>query len=376
MKVAYFIGALSRGGAETLMLDMCRKHRDVPYDFVCVYRHDGNMSEAFKASGAPMIQIPKKRGYLRYLWDIRKAILHEHVTIVHSQTPSNTLLLAFALLGTEIKIVTTFHGHMFADDSWWKRKIVYAASEKIICVSEYQKRYYEQKWRLPKENKLRVVYNGIDFSKFEVTNERVNELTNEGRARLCMVGNFIKGRSQMVVCEALRELSVNCKVEGVKWDFYFIGRKDEEQAWRYEECVKYCEENQLSNALFLGGREDVPELLKTMDGFVYSTEHDTFGIAVIEAIAAGVPVVVNDWDVMMEITNNGEWATIYPTGNVEQLANEMEKLITHPAEYKEKCMVYAEKVRERFSIEKHIERLSAIYDEIDHRRMKIEDIAI
>ena len=120
-------------------------------------------------------------------------------------------------------------------------------------------------------------------------------------------------------------------------------------------------ENQLMNVHFLGGREDVPELLKTMDGFVYSTEHDTFGIAVIEAIAASVPVIVNDWDVMMEITNRGEWATIYPTGNVEQLANEMERLIAHLEEYKLKAKKYAVKVQERFSIEKHIERLSAVY---------------
>lgn len=368
MKVAYFIGALSRGGAETLMLDMCKQHKNVPYDFVCVYRHEGNMSEAFKDTGAPMIWIPKKRGYLRYSWNIRQTLLQEHVTIVHSQTASNTLLLAFALLGTGIKIITTFHGHMFAEDKWWKRKIVYAASEKIICVSEYQKRYYEQKWRLPKENKFEVVYNGIDFSKFDAEKSMVESVkckVESGRMRLCMVGNFIKGRSQMVVVKALRELSEKCKVEGVKWDFYFIGRRDEAEPWRYDECVKYCEEQQLDNVHFLGAREDVPELLRMMDGFVYSTEHDTFGIAVIEAIAVGVPVIVNDWDVMLEITNQGEWATIYKTGDAEQLAEAIGQLIENPAEYKENAKVYAEQVRERFSFEKHIKRLSAMYDEIE-----------
>ena len=367
MKVAYFIGALSRGGAETLMLDICKQHKNVPYDFVCMYRHEGNMLEAFKESGVPMIHIPKKRGYLRYLWIIRRTMRQENVTIVHSQTPSNSLLLAFALIGTRIKIITTFHGHMFANDSWWKRKMVFAASEKIICVSEYQKHHYEQKWGLPKDNKLRVVYNGIDFAKFDSAKSIVDsgELRVKSGVRLCMVGNFIKGRSQVVVCEALRELSVKCKVEGVKWDFYFIGRRDEAEPWRYDECVKYCEAYQLKNVHFLGGREDVPELLKTMDGFVYSTEHDTFGIAVIEAIAAGVPVIVNDWDVIMEITNHGEWATIYPTGDAAQLAETMKQLIEHPVGYMKKAKEYAKQVRRKYSIENHIERLSAMYDKVN-----------
>lgn len=361
MTVAYFIGALSRGGAETLMLDICKNHKNLPYDFLCVYRHEGNMSKAFRDSGVPMIHIPKKRGYICYLLDIRRALLKEQVTIVHSQTPSNTLLLAFAMIGTGVKIITTFHGHMFADAPWWKRKVVYRASDQIICVSEYQKRYYEEKWGLPKENKLRVVYNGIDFTKFNQKSERVRELENDGRIRLCMVGNFIKGRSQIVVCKAIRELKVKSRELRENFDFYFIGRRDETEPWRYDECVKYCEENQLTNVHFLGGREDVPELLRTMDGFVYSTEHDTFGIAVVEAIAVGVPVIVNDWDVMMEITNQGEWATIYKTGDTEQLAEEMEQLIANPAAYKKKAKVYAEQVRQRFSIEAHIERLSAVY---------------
>ena len=68
--------------------------------------------------------------------------------------------------------------------------------------------------------------------------------------------------------------------------------------------LKYCEDNNLDNVYFLGGRGDVPALLKVMDGFVYSSVHDTFGIAVVEAMAAGLPVVVNDYEVMKEVCGN------------------------------------------------------------------------
>ena len=362
MKVAYFLGGLNRGGAETLILDICRQHEKVPYDFMCVYRHEGNMSDEFKASGAPMIQISKTKGYLRYLWNIRRTLQREQVKIVHSQTPSNTLLLAFALIGTGIQIITTFHGHSFADAPWWQREIVYKASKKIICVSQYQKRYYEQKWGLPKENKLQVVYNGIDFSKFDAAGERVNGLMDEGTIRLAMIGSFNSGRSQKYVCQAIKILKDRCVN---KFEFYFIGGKFQGEEWIYEECVQYCHENQLQDIVhFEGARSDVPEILHQIDGFVYSTVTDTFGIAVVEAMAVGVPVIVNDWEVMMEITHQGEWATIFQTANVEQLADEMEKLIKHPAEYKTKAMRCQADVKQHFSIQSHINELLKIYESI------------
>lgn len=369
MKVAYFLGALNRGGAETLILDICRKHRDVPYDFVCVYRREGNMSDAFKYTRAPIIQIPKKRGYLRYLLDIRRTLLCENVTLVHSQTPSNTLLLTVALCGTGIKIITSFHGHSFADAVWWKRKIVYAASEKIICVSECEKRYYEAKWRLPKENKLAVVYNGIDFTKFDSEKSMVESVkckAESGGIRLCMVGNFVKGRSPLVIVKAINLL---CEQGLTNFDFYFVGRKNEKEPWRYEECVKYCEDNNLTNVHFLGAREDVPELLKTMDGFVYSTKHDTFGIAVIEAMAIGLPVVVNDWDVMTEVcgeTNDG--IRYFRTDDVEGAAAQIEAMLANLEKSKQVAITNAVAVRNKYSIETHIQQIYRIYSEIDNRR--------
>ena len=366
MKIAYFIGSLNRGGLETLIWDICRKRGETPYDFVCVYRHEGNMSEDFKASGAPMIQVRKPKGILRYLWSLRKTFLYEKVDIVHSQTPSNTLLLSIALFGTGIKIITTFHGHLFAEASWWKRRLVYQASEKILCVSNYQKQYYEQKWGLPKENKLKVVYNGLEFSKIDNAKPRVDG--REGnRMRLAMVGNFIKGRSQFVVIKAIHLL----KEKGISsFVFYFIGRRVEQEAWRYDKCVQYCKEHRLDNVYFLGSRGDVPELLKTMDGFVYSTEHDTFGIAVIEAVAARLPIVVNDWPVMTEVCNlglpeNNSTIRFFKTDDVADCADKMTTLLSDLETNREKlhadCQSAAASAKQKYSIEKHIADLYVVY---------------
>lgn len=362
MKIAYFIGALNRGGAETLILDICRKHKDVPCDFVCIYRHEGNILNEFKQSGVPLIQISKKRGILRYLLDVRRILKREQVTIVHSQTGANTFILALALLGTGIKIVTTFHGHLFADAPWWQRMLVYHVSKKIICVSEYQKRYYEEKWNLPRENKLEVIYNGIDFTKLDIVqNERVRELESE-RINLAMVGNFIKGRSQYIIVQAIQTL----KEKGIiNFNFYFIGRRVESEPERYDNCVRYCEENGLNNVHFLGSRSDVPAILRSIDGFVYSTEHDTFGIAVIEAIASELPIVVNDWPVMIEVCGAGNAGIRYfRTDDIEDASDKIASLLSNIDESKKVAKENAQLVRRKYSIEQHIDNLNKVYQSL------------
>lgn len=366
MKIAYFIGSLNRGGLENLVLDVCRQHDDAQYQMICVYRHGGNMTVNFQQSGVPLIHVDKEHGILRHLWNLRKVLLCENVDIVHSQSAIGTILLAFALIGTRIKIITSFHGNLFADASWWKRELVYKVSKKIICVSEYQKDYYEQKWHLPKKNKLQVVYNGIDFSKIERAQAH-SVLKEKKRCQLAMVGNFIKGRSQVIIVKAVKFLK---EIGNADFDLFFIGRRDELETWRYDNCVQYCEEHHLDNIHFLGSRGDVPELLKTMDGFVYSTEHDTFGIAVIEAIAAGLPIVVNDWPVMKEVCNIGlpkdnNAIRFFKTDDVEDCAKVISALLQDLNNSKSLLSTYcntaANAVKQKYSIQKHIENVYNIY---------------
>ncbi len=363
MKVAYFLGALNMGGAEAIVRDICKAHNITPYTPICLYRKDGNLSEAIQNTGVQCLHVQHKNLF-RYLYQLRRTIIQEKIDIVHSQTPSNTLLCALALVGTDVKVITTFHGHSFADAPWWQRKIVYRKSKQIICVSEYEKQYYEQKWHLPKDNKLVVVHNGVDFTKLDtnqspITNHQSTITNHQSQINLCMVGNFQGGRSPIVVCQALNRLKG--MTQSYNMQFYFIGKRVEAEPWRYDECVQYCEAHKLANVHFLGGRNDVPELLHQMDGFVYSTEHDTFGIAVVEAMAAGLPVIVNDWDVMKEITKNGQWATLFKTEVAVDCADKIEDLLNNLEKRKAEAQGVAEQVRKEYSIEKHIERLNDVY---------------
>lgn len=66
------------------------------------------------------------------------------------------------------------------------------------------------------------------------------------------------------------------------------------------------------------------------------SETEGFGIAVIEAAAAGVPYIVSDIEVLKEITKNGQGGLIFKLGDVKDLAEKIKKLLSHDKLYEEK----------------------------------------
>ena len=98
-----------------------------------------------------------------------------------------------------------------------------------------------------------------------------------------------------------------------------------------------------------------------MDLFFYATEHDTFGIAVIEALASGLPVLVNDWDVMKEITCEGKYATLFRTDDIEDCLDRIRSFAGMRADARKITPETMEAVRNRYSIEKHILELNELY---------------
>lgn len=357
MKVAFYIGTLNRGGAETLLADILSQEV-LPFDPVCVYRREGNLSEAFHGSSFPMVKIARKKSWLLYVWRLRQFFKREGVDVVHAQTSLNAIIAIICTLFTKIKVVNTFHGFSFAHAPKVLRWIVFKGCDRLVFVSQYEQDYYLQRGSFGAEGKCVVAYNGIRFEKFGLLAE---PSTDNKPLNMCMVGSFGEGRNHLFVCQALKSL----KDKGINYQFYFVGAARESERAIYDNCVSYCKEHELLEQVhFVGLSNEVPKLLLTMDAFLYATRHDSFGIAVIEAIASGLPTFVNDWDVMREITNEGDYATLYRTNDVDSVVNHIEQFANNRTRYWEQAHLAALSVREKYSIEQHIEKLNHQYCEL------------
>jgi L-malate glycosyltransferase len=364
VKIAYLLGKLDTGGTERLLLDVFQYPKEQNFEIIGVYRKKGQLEQDFLNSGGNIYKLePKHRIDLLYLLKLRKLLKQHNIQIAHAQQPLDAILAYLSTVGTKIKVVLTLHGFGYGYSKLFLflRKIAMKLVNLRIFVSYYQLKDFSLKFPFLKTKLNNVVYNGLLLKKYERTPESAirQEFNIKGdMALMGCVGNFNAGRNQLYLCEFLYELN---KIRP-EFNFFFIGEKNEKEPWRYDRCVEYCKSNNLSNVIFTGLRNDITLILKQLNAFIYHSDHDTFGIAVIEAIAAGIPVFVNDWDVMLEITDNGKLANIYHSK--EELMSILIDFMNHSDKYKNNALLASRIVREKFSIEQHINSLINAYSNL------------
>jgi len=378
MKVAYLLGSLNRGGAETLILDVFHNSDKAPFEMIGIHRKGGAYMDDFYKAGPKMIQCALKRySFFRYLWHLHQILIKEKISIIHAQYWLDAIYARLASIGLDVSIVLTFHGYKGYETKHLKSlqyKIAMYAADKLCFVSQYQKKQYASRYGDIVEHRGCVLYNGIDFEKFEYNTKipcSVLPENHKGSIKLCMVGSFNSVRNQKIIVEALNSLVNEEKI--IPMEFYFIGGKYIGEEYRYDECLLYCQEHHLDNVHFLGSRGDVPALLHQMDGYVYSTLNDTFGIAVVEALVARLPIVVNDHPVMKEVcainTIDSNCAIrFFRTGEIGDCAEKIQELLsnieTNKKQLQADCQLSVNAIKHKYNIDTHIQQLYLIYQSL------------
>lgn len=358
IKVAFVLGALNRGGAESLILDICRMSEYTPFEVICIYRKEGNLSDEFHKTNAHLIHITKSVSMIGYMWRLRKVIQNEQISIIHSQTPSNTAVLGLSLLGCKTKLITTIHGFSFLNSNKLYQHFVFGISKAIIFVSNYQQRLYSKRC-LNLQKKCHVVYNGIDTQKYEKEYEIPDFYKNSDTVlKLCVVGNIRRARTYDVILKAISHL----REDGMNnIGLYIVGNTPQEEQGLLDHYMILCEENGIDDIVhFVGSRNDVPAILRYSDIYIMSSI-ETFGIAVVEAMMSGIPVIVNDFNVMKEVTEEGKLAYLYKTGNAYDLEKKIRYVMNNIETYRNKAMNNSKYVKTKYSIENCINELNQVY---------------
>ena len=369
MKVAFLLGSLNRGGTETLLLSILKNLKSDQFNAIVLYRKSGTLETEIKNTRFPVIKISDQKSYFSYLKELKKSIISNDVNIVHAQQPLDALNAFLVCFGMKIPIILTLHGYDFFDKRLLSKlllRIILPLTNVNFYVSQAQKEYYTKKYFLRNKNQ-KVLFNGIPLNEFIQSNNSKKISENNLRKQLNIeentlllgcVGNFNEVRDQFTICKFLKLL----QNETDNFHFVFVGGKVNNVPYFFDECVNFCDRNNLtSNVSFLGTRNDVSVLVSQFDAFVYSTNHDTFGIAVVEAMSVNVPVFVNDWIVMKEITDNGKYATLFRTKDEVDLYEKFLLFLHDKSQFLKKAQDASIHVLDNFSIEKHIENLTLEY---------------
>jgi glycosyltransferase involved in cell wall biosynthesis len=112
---------------------------------------------------------------------------------------------------------------------------------------------------------------------------------------------------------------------------------------------------------FLGARDDVPDLLASFEVFAFPSRFEGLCVSVIEAQAAGVPVVATPVGGIRETVVEGETGWLVPPGDPVVLAERISWVLDHADEARPVAEEARRRARERFSVERMVERTLALY---------------
>lgn len=116
--------------------------------------------------------------------------------------------------------------------------------------------------------------------------------------------------------------------------------------------------------LMLGHVSEVPDLLASFAVFAFPSHYEGFGLAVVEAQAAGVPVVATPVGGVRETVVDGETGFLVPVGDAEALAERICFCLDHPQDARRLAEAARSRVRERYSEQRMVAETLALYDGI------------
>lgn len=341
------------GGAEKLMVDLLPRMKECGHDVdLCVF--DGTRTpfyDEIEARGVRVVALGTS--VYNPLFVLKLVKLMRHYDIVHSHNTACQFYVAMAGLFTSCQIFTTEHNTTNRRRDWKCFILVdywmYSRYKSIICISD--KTREQLLTYLPCLHSVSLVYNGVpleDYSSAQPNESLFKDYRN--CVKIMMIAGFRCQKDQPTVIRSLLDLPE-------KFHLFLVGDGLERNI-----CETLTANLNLTTRVhFLGVRSDVPSLIKASDVCVISSHWEGFGLAAVEGMAAGKPIVASDIPGVAEIVRGA--GILFDKGNPSDLAIKILSLMENEELYKKISQACQNRSLE-YSIDKMVDGYMNVYNKI------------
>ncbi len=244
--------------------------------------------------------------------------------------------------------------YMPARNATWMRWLARVIPDVTICISACTRAALTgtagTRWPA-----VHTVYDGVRCDA-----QRAEDARDDTRHRVLMLGRIAEWKGQHVFVRAAQRLCADDQ----ETQFLIVGGATNDADAEYERRLRASVATaELSGRIaFAGVVRDVSALLHGADLLVHcSTSPEPFGLVVIEAMAAAVPVVAANLGGPAEVIRDGANGRLYPAGDDGALATILEELLADGVERRRLGMAGRRMVEERFDIRQTAGQVAAIY---------------
>ena len=364
MRILQISSARTFGGGERHLADLARGLSERGHEvFVALTPSSPLRDKLAPAQPRGVFALPL-RGALDLAGAVRLARIargHE-VEIIHAHVARDYPLAA--RLAPRARLVITRHV-LFPLGRVHRRALANVA--RVIAVSEAVARSLRAQKIFPAD-KIRVVANAVDLRRFDEVRarfERESRAREQSRRppRVGILGELSEVKGQEDFVRAAADIAGRFD-EGGNVEFVIAGedssRSGESRA-RIEGLV--AELGLTKQVRLLGRRDDVADVLASLDVLVSASRTEGFGMAMVEASACGVPVVATATEGAREVVSDGLTGLIVPIGDVGALASAVASLLEDGPRRLELGARARESARARFGLGRMAEETERVYAE-------------
>jgi L-malate glycosyltransferase len=282
-------------------------------------------------------------------------IIHAHYAVPHA----TAAYLAREMIGPGgPKVVTTLHGTditLMGTDPSFGEIIAFSInqSDAVTAVSRSLKQ--DTYANLPAVTKeIDVIYNFLECDTWRRTEQpgMCRRLAHCGEKIIVHMSNFRKVKRVEDVVRTFAWIA-----EAMPARLVLIGDGPE-----IGHCVELVRELGLKDrVLLMGNQEQVAPLLSVADLFLLPSSQESFGLAALEAMACGVPVIASDAGGLPEVVVEGETGFLCPVGDVESMASRAIALLSDKAVHREFSEAAVHRVRTTFCSARIIPQYEDLY---------------
>jgi glycosyltransferase involved in cell wall biosynthesis len=355
---------MGTGGAETLIRDSLPLLRSESFDPVLwILKEEDEQGGALPGAGVaarPLARPGEGRGagVARLFREIRR----EPFDLIHSHLFwANLCARGAAPWGRVRGVINSHHG----TDAWlsWPHRLLDRGTQRLasrhVTCSEAVRRFALDRLKYP-ARKVITIPNGIPVERFaeRACRDRVRRelLLSPQQKVIGSVGRLDKVKGYAVLLEALAEIAGShpdtlCLVCGDG-----PARPELEREARRRGLE--------SRVRFLGWRRDVPSLLQAMDLYVQPSLLEGFGLSVLEAMAAGLPVVATRTGGLPEVVGEGQTGDLVPAGDARRLGESLARLLSDPQRRSAYGAEGEARARREFPLQRMVRAWGDLYREL------------
>lgn len=320
-------------GPERRTLNLINNWKEFGVNVILCYPKNGALYHNFIKSNARVIDFQIRNKFdLIGLIKLIRIIKFNNTDIVHSQgAAANDLICSLASFFTRTRFV--FSRLCILEDlltySYIRRYlyiildnlITLRYASRIIAISYYGKDgLIRQKSKI--KNKVTVIYNGINLERFYPKNT-YNEISDE--IHVGMVAHLSPEKGWNVFIEVI---NIAIK-EGVKIHAHIIGEGEERGDIEHS-----IHDKKLSSFITLHGKKlTVGDLLNKLDIFLFTSRREGLSVAVLEAMATGLPIIASNVGAIREQIYDGQNGFVVDANDVEAYVEKLKYF------YYNRCML-------------------------------------